>query len=295
MKRDELNDLAAFAVVAQTKSFTHAASQLGMSSSALSHAMKALEARLDVRLLARTTRSVSTTEAGERLLRKLRPALEDIRVGLAEMGQLRDRPAGLVRITTFRYAATAVVWPKLPAFLDAHPNVSVELSIDEGLTDIVESRFDAGIRWGESVAKDMIAVRVSPDIRLAVVGSPAYFARHGKPRTPQQLADHRCINYRLHTAGGLHPWDFERNEHAFQVRPSGTLIFNDGELALAAALAGQGLAYVYEDQVAMQLSSGALVRVLDEWCPTYSGFFLYHPSRRQTPPALAALINALRV
>ncbi|QRK13313.1 LysR family transcriptional regulator [Archangium violaceum] len=199
-----MNDLAAFVAVADERSFTRAASRLGMSPSALSHAMRSLEERLGVRLLARTTRSVSATEAGERLLRILRPAFEDIGAGLAALGELRDKPAGAVRITTFRHAAASVLWPVLPGLLAAHPDVRVEISIDEGLTDIVESRFDAGIRWGGKVARDMVAVRVSPDIRMAVVGAPAYFARHPVPGSPRDLTRHPCINYRMKTGGGLY-------------------------------------------------------------------------------------------
>ena len=295
MKRDELNDLAAFVVVADEMSFTRAASKLGMSPSALSHAMKALEGRLGLRLLARTTRSVRATEAGERLLRTLRPAFEDISAELTALGGLRDKPAGTVRITTVRHAATSVLWPVLPSFLDAYPDIRVEVTIDEGLTDIVANRYDAGIRFGEKVAKDMIAVRIGPDLRAAVVGSPAYFANHTVPNTPQDLAGHRCINYRFMTAGGLYPWEFESDGRSFQVRVDGPLVFNDGDLILAATLAGQGIGYLYEDQIADHVAEGRLIRVLAEWCPTFPGYYLYHPSRRQTPPALAALVEALRV
>lgn len=294
MKRDELNDLAAFVAVADATSFTRAASRLGMSPSALSHAMKALEGRLGVRLLARTTRSVRPTEAGERLLRTLRPALEDIGAGLTALGGLRDKPVGTVRITTFKHAATSVVWPVLPAFLTAHPGIRVEMTIDDGLTDIVASRYDAGIRFGEKVAKDMIAVRVGPDVRAAVVGSPGYLADHPVPRAPQDLAGHRCINYRFATAGGLYLWEFERGGRPLQLRVDGPLVLNDGDLILAAALAGQGIAYLFEDQVADHVAAGRLIRVLAEWCPPFPGYHLYYPSRRQTPPALAALVDALR-
>lgn len=295
MKRDELNDLAALVVVADEMSFTRAAAKLGMSPSALSHAMKALEDRLGLRLLARTTRRVSTTEAGDRLLKTLRPAFEDINAELTALHGLRDKPAGTLRITTPRHAATSVLCPVLPSFLDTYPEIRVEITIDEGLTDIVESRYDAGIRLGEKVAKDMIAVRIGPDIRTAVVGSPAYFANHPIPTTPQELASHRCINYRFATSGGLYPWEFEKEGRSFQVRVDGSLVFNDGDLILAAALAGQGIGYLYEDQIADPVAEGRLIRVLAEWCPTFPGYYLYHPNRRQTPPALAALIHALRV
>ncbi len=294
MKRDELNDLAAFVVVADEMSFTRAASKLGLSPSALSHAMKALEDRLGLQLLARTTRKVSTTEAGERLLKTLRPAFEDINTALIDLSKLRDRPAGTLRLTMPRHAATSVLLPMLPDFLAAHPDIRIEMTIDEGLTDIIESRYDAGIRFGEKIAKDMVAVRISPNVRTAVVGSPAYFANHPIPKMPQDLIRHRCINYRFATSGGLHLWEFEENGRSFQIRVDGNLIFNDGNLILAAALAGQGLGYLLEDQVIADVAEGRLIRVLTEWCPT-SEYYLYHPNRRQTPSALTALIDALRV
>jgi DNA-binding transcriptional LysR family regulator len=294
MKRDELNDLAAFVAVADAMSFTRAASLLGMSPSALSHAMRGLETRLGVRLLARTTRSVRATEAGERLLRTLRPALADIGAELTALGSLRDTPAGTVRITTPRHAATSVIGPRLPRFLAAHRDIRVELTIDEGLTDIVASGYDAGIRFGEKVAKDMIALRIGPDIRSAVVAAPAYFAAHPAPETPQDLARHRCINYRLATAGGLYAWEFERAGRPLTMRVEGNLVLNDGDLILAAALSGQGVAYLFADQVAAHVAAGRLVQVLEEWCWSAPGYHLYYPSRRQTPPALAALVAALR-
>lgn len=295
MKRDELNDLAAFVIVANEMSFTRAAAKLEMSPSALSHAMKALEDRLGLRLLARTTRRVSTTEAGDRLLKTLRPAFEDIHAELTALNALRDKPAGTVRITASRHAATSVLCPVLPSLLEAYREIRVEVTIDEGLTDIVESRYDAGIRLGEKVAKDMIAVRVGPDLQTAVVGSPAYFVDHPAPNTPQDLANHRCINYRFATSGALYPWEFEQEGRSFQVRVDGSLIFNDGDLILAAALAGQGIAYLYEDQIADFVAQGRLIRVLTEWCPTFPGYYLYHPNRRQPPPALTTLIQVLRV
>lgn len=295
MKRDELNDLAAFVVVADEMSFTRAASKLGISPSALSHAMKALEDRLGLQLLARTTRKVSTTEAGDRLLKTLRPAFEEISSALVALGDLRDKPAGTLRVTLPKHAATFVLWPMLPDFLDAHPDIRVEMTIDAGLTDIVESRYDAGIRFGEKVAKDMVAVRVSPDVRWAVVGSPAYFAKHSVPNTPQDLVEHRCINYRFATSGGLYLWEFEEEGRSFQIRVNGNLIVNDGDLILAAVLAGQGLGYLTEDSVIDLVAQGKLIRVLAEWCPTSEGYYLYHSNRRQIPSALAALIDALRV
>jgi DNA-binding transcriptional LysR family regulator len=295
MRRDELNDLAAFVVVADEMSFTRAASKLGISASALSHAMKALEERLGLQLLARTTRKVSTTEAGSRLLQTLRPAFEDISTALIALSDLRDKPAGTLRITMPRHAAMFVVWPMMPDFLAAHPDIRIEMKIDEGLTDIIESRYDAGIRFGEKVAKDMVAVRVSHDVRWAVVGSPAYFTNHPVPNTPQDLTDHRCINYRFATSEGLYLWEFEQDGRLFQIRVDGNLIFNDGDLILAAALAGQGLGYLLEDQITAHVDEGRLIQVLPEWCPTSSGYYLYHPNRRQTPSALAALVDALRV
>ncbi len=295
MKRNELNDLTAFVTVADEMSFTRAASKLGMSPSALSHAMKTLEERLGLQLLVRTTRRISTTEAGERLLKTLRPAFEEIDAGLTALNELRDKPAGTVRITTPRHAATSVLLPVLPSFLDAHPDICVEVTIDEGLTDIIESRYDAGIRFGKKVAKDMVAVRVGPDVRTAVVGSPAYFADYPMPNTPQDLAEHRCINYRFATSEGLYAWEFEEKGRPFQARVDGSLVFNDSDLILAAALAGQGIAYLYEDQIAVHVAEGRLIRVLTKWCPPFLGYYLYHANRRQMPPALSALIDALRV
>ena len=294
MRRDDLNDLAAFVAVADARSFTHAAAQLGLSPSALSHAMRMLEARLGVRLLARTTRSVRATEAGERLLRTLRPAFEDIGAGLAALDGLRDRPAGTVRVTTPRHAAATVLWPALPGFLAAYPDVRAEVTVDEGLTDIIANRHDAGIRFGGNVARDMVAVRAGPDVQTVVVGSPDYLARHPAPDVPGDLAGHRCIGYRLATSGTLWPWEFTEAGRLFRVRVDGPLVFNDGGLIRAAALAGQGLACMFEDKAADDAAAGRLVRLLAPWCPVFPGYHLYHPSRRQVPPALATLISALR-
>ncbi len=294
MQRGELNDLLAFATIARTRSFTKAAGTLGMSPSALSHAMRALETRLGVRLLARTTRNVAPTEAGDRLLRSLAPALAEIEQGLTALGAWRDAPAGTVRITTFAYAAQMVLEPKLPAFLLANPDVRVEVSIDSDLTDLVGEGFDAGIRFGEHVDGDMIAVRVGPDLRTIVVGTPDYFARHPAPDSPADLARHACIGYRLKSTGGLLPWEFERDGREWNVRTQGPLVVDEMPLSLAAVRAGVGLGYVMDHEVADDLASGRLVQVLDAWCPTFPGYHLYHPSRRQTPPALRALIDALR-
>jgi DNA-binding transcriptional LysR family regulator len=293
MKRDELNDLAAFVVVADEMSFTRAASKLGMSPSALSHAMKALEARLGLRLLARTTRKVRATEAGERLLKTLRPAFEDINAELIALGEMRDKPAGTLRITTFKHAATSVLCPVLPGFLAAYPDIRVEITIDDSLTDIIESRYDAGIRFGEKVGKDMVAIRVGNPVRTAVVGSPAYFANYPIPNTPHDLDRHLCINYRFATSGGLYSWEFEEDGRPFQVKVDGSVVFNDGDLIVAAALAGLGLGYLYEDQITDFVAEGRLIQVLGQWCPTSPGYYLYHPNRRQTPPALVALIDVL--
>jgi DNA-binding transcriptional LysR family regulator len=294
MQRDDLNDLAAFAVVAEQGSFTRAAAQLGMSQSALSHAMKALEARLGVRLLSRTTRSVSTTEVGQTLLRSLRPALDDIAAALMAVGAMREHPSGTVRITATKHAVTSVVMQALPSFLATHADVHVEVVVDDALTDIVSGRFDAGIRFGELVEKDMIAVRVGPDLRMAVVGAPSYFANHPPPRTPRELARHRCISYRSVRSGGLLPWEFAEKGRPFELRVDGPLVFSDADLILDGALAGHGIAYAYEDAVAAHVAAGRLTRVLEKWCPPFPGYYLYHPSRRQTPPALSALIAALR-
>jgi DNA-binding transcriptional LysR family regulator len=294
MKRDDLYDLAAFAVVAEQGSFTRAAAELGMSQSALSHAIRALEQRLGVRLLSRTTRSVSTTEAGETLLRSVRPALEEIASGVDAVGVSGGQPSGTVRITATKHAATSVLMPVLPGFLRAHPGIRVDVVVDDNLTDIVADRMDAGIRFGDIVEKDMIAIRIGPDIRMAVVGAPTYFADHPAPRTPRELSGHRCINYRHVRSGGLYAWDFEDKGRPFKVRVEGPLVLNNADLIRDAALAGQGLAYVYDDEVAVDVRAGRLRRILQKWSPTFPGYYLYHPSRRQTPPALAALIAALR-
>ncbi len=281
MKRDDLYDLAAFVVVAEQHSFTRAATELRISQSALSHAIKGLEERLGVRLLSRTTRSVSTTDAGETLLRHLRPAMAEI-------------ASGALRITATNHAVSSVIMPVLPRFLASHPEIRVETLVDDAMTDIVANRLDAGIRFGDLVEKDMIAVRIGPDIRMAVVGAPSYFANHPVPRTPRELSSHRCINYRQVRSGGLYAWDFEEKGKPFAVRVDGPLVFNNTDLIREAALAGQGLAYVYENEVVADLKAGRLTRILEKWCPAFPGYYLYHPSRQQTPPALAALIGALR-
>jgi|SRR5882672_476532 len=294
MKRDDLYDLAAFVVVAEQHSFTRAAAELRISQSALSHAIKGLEERLGVRLLSRTTRSVSTTDAGETLLRHLRPAMAEIASGVDAVGTLRGKPSGTLRITATKHAVSSVIMPVLPRFLASHPEIRVETLVDDAMTDIVANRLDAGIRFGDLVEKDMIAVRIGPDIRMAVVGAPSYFANHPVPRTPRELSSHRCINYRQVRSGGLYAWDFEEKGKPFAVRVDGPLVFNNTDLIREAALAGQGLAFVYENEVVADLKAGRLTRILERWCPAFPGYYLYHPSRQQTPPALAALIGALR-
>ena len=295
MERNQLNDLLAFAAVARERSFTRAAAILGMSPSALSHAIRGLEERLGVRLLSRTTRSVAPTEPGVRLLESLNPALADIESGLEALAEWRDNPSGTVSITTFAYAARMVLLPKLPAFLLANPDVRVEVNIDDGLTDIVAAGFDAGIRLGEAIAKDMVAVKVGPDLRTVVVGTPSYFDRYRPPLTPYDLERHACIGYRLTTSGGLLPWEFEKDGKEINIRTSGPLIANDGDLPAAAVRAGAGLGYIMEHDVADEIAAGTLVQVLKDWCPSYPGFYLYHPGRRQSPPALRALIAALKM
>ncbi|QAY75637.1 LysR family transcriptional regulator [Sphingosinicella sp. BN140058] len=293
MKRGDLDDLAAFAAVADARSFTRAAATLGLSPSALSHAMRGLEARLGLRLLARTTRSVRPTAAGERLLRSLGPALAEVARGMAALDDWRGAPAGAVRLTTFGYAARTILAPRLPAFLIDHPDVSVEVIVDDRLVDLVAGGFDAGIRLGESIDQDMVAVPVGPKLKTVVVGTPDYFRRHPQPEHPADLADHPCINYRLIGGGGLLPWEFERDGSELKMRLGGPLIVNDEVLAGAAVRAGAGLGYMMEHDVAEEIADGRLVQVLAEWCPFYPGCHLYYPSR-QVPPALRALIEALR-
>ncbi|MBM3528445.1 MAG: LysR family transcriptional regulator [Alphaproteobacteria bacterium] len=294
MARENLNDLTAFVAVASERSFTRAAAKLGVSTSALSHAMRGLEERMGLRLLTRTTRSVSATEAGERLLRIVGPRFDEIDAELAGLTELREKPAGTIRITTSEHAAEAILWPTVSKLLRSYPDIHVEIVIDYGLTDIVAERYDAGIRLGEQVAKDMIAVRIGPDLRMAVVGAPSYFANHPKPKTPQDLPAHGCINMRLPTRGGLSVWRFEKRGRELNVRVEGPLVFNNIALRRNAMLAGFGLAYLPEDQVQRHLADGRLIRVLDDWCQPFSGYHLYYPSRRQATPAFALLVDALR-
>jgi DNA-binding transcriptional LysR family regulator len=294
MRGTNLNDLAGFLAVANERSFTRAAAQLGVSQSALSHTIRDLEERLGVRLLTRTTRSVAPTQAGERLLQTLGPRFQEIDAELAALRELQEKPAGTIRITATEYAVDTLLWPKLAKFLAKYPDITVEISIDSALTDIVAQRFDAGVRGGEQVAKDMIAVRIGPDISMAVVGSPSYFRKQPEPKRPQDLIGHRCINLRLPTQGGLYAWEFEKGARELKVRVEGQLVFNSTYQMVNAALARFGLAYVPEDLVQAHLAKGRLKRVLQDWCPPFSGYHLYYPSRRQPAPAFALLVDALR-
>lgn len=294
MQRGNLNDLIAFVAVARESSFTKAAAKLGVSQSALSHTIRELEARLGVRLLTRTTRSVAPTQAGERLLDSVAPRLDEIEAELAGLSELREKPAGTIRITAGEHAAEAILWPAVAKLLPGYPDIHVEITVDYGLTDIVAERYDAGVRLGEQVAKDMIAVRIGPDMRMAVVGAPSYLARRPRPRKPQDLTAHDCINIRMPTHGGLYVWEFERRGRELKVRVDGQLVFNNIALRRDAVLAGFGLAYLPEDQVQPYLDDGRLIRVLEDWCPPFSGYHLYYPSRRQTRPAFALLVEALR-
>lgn len=294
MPKENLNDLQAFVTVARERSFTRAAAQLGVSRSALSHAMLSLEARLGVRLLTRTTRSVSTTEAGARLLGTLAPRLDEIESELASLALLRDKPAGTVRITAHDHAIVTVLWPRLRTLLREYPDIRIEFSVDYAFTDIAAQRFDAGVRVGDRVDKDMIAVCIGPAFRMAVAGSPDYFAGRRAPDTPRELTDHQCINLRLPTHGGLYAWDFEKDGEWFNVRVDGQTVFNSTSLMLQAALDGMGLAYVPFDLIEPHVTAGRLIPVLQEWWPQYPGYHLYYANRRQISPALALVIEALR-
>jgi DNA-binding transcriptional LysR family regulator len=294
MALQNLNDLQAFLVIARSRSFTKAAAQLGVSPSALSHSMRGLEERLGIRLLTRTTRSVSPTEAGARLLRTVAPRFEEVEAELAALNELRNKPAGTVRITAGDHPAVTLLWPKLSKTLERYPDIHVEISMEGGLVDIAAERFDAGIRLGEQVAKDMISVRIGPDIRFAVIGAPSYFGNHAVPKTPQELVAHSCINLRLRTHGALWAWEFERNGRELKVRVDGQLIFNNIFQVRDAALDGFGLAYVPEDLAQPYVSKGQLKWVLQEWSPPWPGYHLYYPSRRQSSPAFGLIVDALR-
>ncbi|CAO3442487.1 LysR family transcriptional regulator [Azospirillum largimobile] len=294
MPRENVNDLIAFLAVAREQSFTRAAAKLGVSQSALSHTVRQLEERLGIRLLTRTTRSVSPTDAGERLLLTIGPRFDEIEAELDALSEFRDTPAGSIRITATDYAIDGLLWPKLQPFLRAYPDIKVELINDYGLSDIVAERYDAGVRLGEQVAKDMISARIGPDIRFAVVGAPSYFAGHPVPGTPQDLIGHTCVTLRLPTHGGIYAWEFEKDGHELRVRVDGQLVFNSIFHILNAAVAGFGLAHVPEDLARPHLEEGRLQRVLEDWCPLWSGYHLYYPSRRQSSPAFALLVDALR-
>jgi DNA-binding transcriptional LysR family regulator len=294
MDRENASDLLAFLAVAKERSFTRAAAKLGISQSALSQIVRALEARLGVRLLNRTTRSVAPTQAGERLLQTIGPKFDEMDGELAALSELREKPAGTIRITAIEYAADTILCPALARLLPKYPDIKMEVVTDYGLTNIVAERFDAGIRLGEQVAKDMIAVRVGPDFRMVVVGAPSYFAGRKRPRNPQDLTSHNCINLRLPTHGGLYVWEFEKGGRALNVRVEGQLVFNGAAPMLNAALEGLGLAYLPEGLVQPQVSKGSLVRVLSDWCAPFSGYHLYYPSRHQRSPAFSLLVDALR-
>lgn len=294
MKGEDLGQLTAFLTVAREGGFTRAAAQLGASQSAVSQAVARLEARLGVRLLSRTTRSVSLTEAGERLQRSVGPAMDEIEEGLGALSALRDKPAGSIRLTATEHVAHAVLWPAIAPLLAAYPDIRVEVVVDNGLTDIVAGRLDAGVRLGEQVEKDMIAVPVGPPMRMALVAAPSYLAGRDPPRSPHDLAGHDCINLRLRTSGALYAWEFEKDGRELRVRVDGQLTVNSPELAARAAIAGAGLGFLLEDHVTQELADGRLVRLLPDWCPPFSGFHLYYPSRRQTSRAFALLVEALR-
>ena len=296
MPRDELGVLAAFAAVADERSFTRAAARLGVGTSALSHAIRGLEERLGVRLLARTTRTVAPTEAGQRLLARLRPALENIQGALAEMGELRAKPAGVVRLIAPPIAIAMAVSPKLARFARDYPDVVLDITTaDDSRRDLVAGRFDAGIHLGEFVQRDMVAVKVTRPQRAAIVASPGYFQSHPKPKTPRDLTAHRCIRYRMGAEGPVYRWEFEKRGRPVTVSVAGPLIVNDVELTLRAALDGVGPAFALEEHVAEHLARRRLIRVLEDWCPPFDGFFLYYPSRRQQPAALQALADAIRI
>lgn len=294
MPRYTINDLLAFRAVARERSFTRAAAQIGVSPSALSHTIRGLEERLGLRLLTRTTRSVAPTHAGERLLAAIGPRFDEIEAELAALSELRDKPAGTIRITTGMHAAQTILWPALAKFLPNYPDIRVELSANLGFVDIVAERFDAGVRLGETIAQDMVAVRIGPDMRMTAVASPSYFAARKPPRTPNDLAAHNCINLRFPTLGGLYAWEFEKGGRALNVRVEGQLIVNDSALALQAAIDGLGIAYLPEDYVLAEVKAGRLARVLEDWTPPFPGYHLYYPSRRQQSPAFALLVGALR-
>lgn len=294
MVRDNINDLLAFLAVARERSFTRAAAKIGISQSALSHTIRNLENRLGVRLLTRTTRAVSPTEAGEKLLQGIGPHFDGIEVQLQALNELKEKPSGTIRISAPDYAISYVIWPKLQGFLQAYPEIKIELMLDNGLSDIVTERYDIGVRMGEQLAKDMISARISPDFRFAVVGSDVYFSKNAVPLSPQELISHTCINYRFPTSGALYTWEFEDKGKAFKVRVDGQITFNNIFHVLDAAIAGHGLAYVPEEISLPYIESGKLIRVLEKWSPFWDGFYLYYPNRHHASPAFRVLTEALR-
>lgn len=294
MPKESYNDLLAFIAVAREQSFTRAAAQLGVSQSALSHTIRALEARMGVRLLTRTTRSVSPTEAGERLMRNIAPRFQEIEAELMAVGELRDEPAGTIRITAAENAAETVIWPRLATLLPQYPLINVEITAESRFTDVVTERYDMGVRLGDDVARDMTAVRISPDMRFAIIGSPAYLAKCPPPLKPKDLADHNCINLRLMSHGDLYAWELKKGKHQVNVRVEGQLVFNGSRPIVRAALAGFGLGYVPLALVQARIDTGELVSVLDDWCPVFPGYHLYYPSRRHLSRAMTVVIEALR-
>jgi len=294
MARDNFNDLLAFVRVVREGSFTRAAALLGVSPSALSHCVTDLETRVGVQLLTRSTRSLATTEAGERLFVNVAPRFEAIDSHLAAVSDLCDKPVGTIRITSAEHAANTILWPKLTPILHQYPEINVEINVDYAMSDIVSQRYDAGVRLGNQVAKDMIAVRISPDLRIAVVATPSYFSRNPKPVAPNDLAQHNCINLRLPTHGGLLPWDFEKDGKEIKLRFGGQWVFNSSSAIVRAALDDYGIAFVPEDMVLEHIAAGRLVRVLDDWCAPYPGYYLYYPSRQQSSRAHAVVVDALR-
>ncbi|HHW33655.1 MAG TPA: LysR family transcriptional regulator [Paracoccus solventivorans] len=294
MEKIDFNQLTWFRITAEERNFTRAAARIGVAQSTLSHAIKQLETRMGIRLLTRTTRNVSTTPEGERLLQTITPRLAEIEEEIAALTALRDKPSGRVRLTLSDHALHSVVWPKLKPVLRDYPEISVELILDSSFRNIVEEGFDAGVRLGESVEKDMIAVRIGPDWRLVAVASPDYLAAHGTPQHPRDLVRHICINMRHESAGGLYAWEFERDGQELRVRVDGQLAFNNSYAMIDAAVSGYGIAYVPEDIVATRIASGALVQLLDDWSPFFDGYFLYYPSRRQNLPAFRVIVEALK-
>ncbi|GAB3406886.1 LysR family transcriptional regulator [Massilia agilis] len=295
MARENINDILVFLAVARERSFTRAAAKLGMTQSALSHIIRALEARLGVRLLTRTTRSVSPTEAGERLLQNVAPRLEEIEAEIAAVSDLGDKPAGTIRITATDHVIDNVLWPRLAAVLPEYPDIHVEISADYRMVDIAAERYDIGVRWGDQVEKDMIAVRLTPDMRTMIVGSPAYFAHRPLPASPQDLSKHNCVGLRLASAGGVYAWELRHEGRDLEMRPRGQLIFNSAYQMLGAALSGCGLAFVTEDLAGPHVRAGRLVSVMEDWCPSFPGLHAYYPSRRHSSRALALVIDAIRL